>query len=415
MSKNKKFLAPMIISLSLVIGATLLFNACKSDDVTITPSPPTAKKYQGTIWVAGHGGHLAKVQINIDPNNATDPITTVNTLPTRVNIFEANVTGNELHDVRLDGTLTGGKLYWSTYTLDQSNLLHYGVVDADGTSNPVNKTIAPAIRNGGGPTIAPTKGPFYCASAQTTTHFMPITMSNEGYFTIIPKASISTANPVQVYFNNYIGDLNYRYMHGSNSPDGTKVVMSVNIAPDNTLANGMPSGSQKSKFWLFNASDLTGMTGSGDLAAGKAIGTGDFSANDHITFRSTWTRDGKKILYAGAKRVLVLDGTTLQVLHNTEVLGLESHDIMPTADGKYAIMTLRKTYTITAADDAQDGVIQLYDVENGAIIGNAVSVCNEACHSTKKRTLCGLDGKIWSEGSAEPDYSFSNAASGGGS
>jgi hypothetical protein len=91
----------------------------------------------------------------------------------------------KLHDVRLDGN---GMLYWSTFNTDAANKLHYGKIDLK-TGNVVKdfaidadqRAIMPKPKANGD------RGSFYCASGLSKTAYMPMTMTSEGYITVIPR------------------------------------------------------------------------------------------------------------------------------------------------------------------------------------------------------------------------------------
>jgi hypothetical protein len=137
-------------------------------------------KYKGTVYIAGHGAHFAKVDLVIDPSNTDDPIAALvkDTTLNKVDVSTTDRASYKLHDARIDGT----DMFWSTYLPDAGGLLHYGKVDLSDGSVTADLTIEPDDRA--------TSGAYYCASGQTATHFMPITMTNEGYITAIPKSTV---------------------------------------------------------------------------------------------------------------------------------------------------------------------------------------------------------------------------------
>ncbi len=151
-------------------------------------------KYTGTVYVPGHGGHIAKVPLTIDPANTANPITlgTVSTITissskfpsTHASASVANTSQYKLHDVRLDGNT----LYWSTFNTDANGKVHYGKVDLT-TGQVTDKaaidvdaaaTLPAAVAGGGTPNL-------YCGSGQSATAYMPITMTHKMYLTVIPK------------------------------------------------------------------------------------------------------------------------------------------------------------------------------------------------------------------------------------
>jgi hypothetical protein len=344
----------------------------------------SAGVYEGTIYVAGHGAHIAKATITVDPSNTSAPIT-VDSLA-KINIGSPGNADYHLHDVRKDGDT----LYWSTYHVGSDGNLHYGSVGTDG-SGLVDNTIAPAPRDGTN-TGAAGDGPYYCASGQTDAYHLPISMSNEGYITVIDKSGANA--PTQVYPTDSLAvPSDYYFFHGSTSPDGSKFLLSVNYT----------GGSGNTNLYMVDTDSV--VAGTPTLATSvtnnTATLTGDNSGPQGatITFRSTWTPGAKKILMAGGDRFYVLDADTLAVLNGTagdttiggSIEG-QNHDALATADSRYAILTLRTKPN--GADGNTDGAIQLYDVNNGTPVGEPVSVCN-GCHGDDRTSiLCGLDGDL---------------------
>jgi hypothetical protein len=143
--------------------------------------------YSGTVYVPGHGGHIAKVALTIDPSDTENPIT-VNTLD-KIVVSSKKFSGTgtsqyKMHDVRIDGNT----MYWSTFNTDENNKVHYGkvdlttetVTDQEGLDIPDRATMPAPIPTGD-------RGSIYCGSGQSDSAFMPITMTNEVYVTVIPK------------------------------------------------------------------------------------------------------------------------------------------------------------------------------------------------------------------------------------
>lgn len=150
----------------------------------------TDGKYAGTVYVAGHGGHIAKVGVTVDPANTTTPIAiTLDKLTVSTKKFSGTGTASDgtseykLHDVRMDGT----NLFWSTFNTDSASKVHYGKIDL--TTGTLAKDVGipmdpraklPAPKTVDSPQL-------YCGSGQSKSAFMPITMTNEAYITVIPK------------------------------------------------------------------------------------------------------------------------------------------------------------------------------------------------------------------------------------
>jgi hypothetical protein len=150
----------------------------------------------GTIYVAGHGGHFVKVALEIDPS-ATNPITVTNgpgeKLTVSMTKFADGSSTHKLHDARLDGNT----LYWSTFNTDEDGKARYGAIDlatgqvtADKQIGIDARALVPAMDRDAEGNAAPGKSPIYCASGQTDRVFMPMTMTNEAYITVIPKLEI---------------------------------------------------------------------------------------------------------------------------------------------------------------------------------------------------------------------------------
>jgi len=112
----KKILFIALI-VSLAFGGYLAFTTVDSK----TPTVMAAKAYSATVYVAGHGGHFAKADVTVDPNNSENPIK-VNGLD-MVNIGDTN--SHKTHDARIDAN-DSNTLFWSTYALDKDGKMHVG-------------------------------------------------------------------------------------------------------------------------------------------------------------------------------------------------------------------------------------------------------------------------------------------------
>ncbi|MBU0675543.1 MAG: hypothetical protein KJ950_12950 [Proteobacteria bacterium] len=147
--------------------------------------------YRGILYIAGYGGHFAKVDVTIDPAkenpvivNHLDLIRVSDKKFTGTGTRADNTSQYKFHDVRKDGDT----LYWATYNTDENNKVHYGKVDLNtGTVTDIPYYVDPRATF---PKRGMNKMPIYCASGQTKTAYMPLTMSNEAYITVFPKASI---------------------------------------------------------------------------------------------------------------------------------------------------------------------------------------------------------------------------------
>lgn len=402
-TRTLKSIASVAASLAGIYGV-LTFSGCSSDDEG-PPAGTPKTTYEGTIYMATtSGGHVAVVPVTIDPSSATAPIT-VGTLG-RIQLSAGMGAGNQthsFHDVRLDGS----RLYYSAYARDSTGgadqgMVHVGWVDVS-NANAVTDAVVDFP--------AGATGSAYCGSGVSATHFVPMTMSYPAYIDAIPKSAVaagaaldSSTNVVRTFVEDFrTTDANYVWVHGVNSPDRSRLFVAVNEASQggvNTTMTGAVTG------YLLNMSDVVGGTVSSAnvIASNTITGLAPASASGlgTVAFRSTYTPDGTKILQAGKDRLLVLNGSTLALEHSDVDIGgpyhrVENHDVMPTPDGKYAILALRFAYE---AGGKWDGGLQLYDLENQTAVGSPVSACN-GCHNPANpgavatdRASCGLDGSL---------------------
>jgi hypothetical protein len=336
------------------------------------------KTYSATAYVAGHGGHFAKSDVTIDPNNADNPLKLEN--------FDRVVIGDKsthpTHDARIDSN-DPNILFWSTYIADKGKM-HVGKSDLK-TGN-VIKDVAldPDKRS---PAAKP---PMYCASGQSKMSYMPIFMGTEGFVDVFDKATLEHKKRV------FISDLgypagSYLFVHGTNSHDFKKFLITVTMLGEDKKPSGkidfitveLPA-LEKGEWKVLAKNTLTG-------EGGKTI-----------TFRMYFSNDNKLIFQSAADRFWLLDASNLKLLDEKMSTGGQNHDAMPTADGKYALLTLR-TSTEGCDPDGKaipgktitDGMIQVYDADAKKLIGNPVSTC-QACHKTmgqgdKTAILCGID------------------------
>lgn len=204
-----------------------------------------------------------------------------------------------------------------------------------------------------------------------------------------------------VFLDGMLPDENYYHTHGSTSPDGKKMLITINKADK---PYGKTTG--VADLYLLDAEKLS-QGKVVKLLGPVSIGSSKTTPKN-VLFRSTWTADGSKIMLSGGDRFWVINAADLKPLNgvdgNPNLLAgsagkwHHNHDALPTTDGKYVILTLRtKPHS---GDDASkiDGEIKLYDIAANAVVGKGVSVCN-SCHvnqlgSNKSAILCGLDGKV---------------------
>ena len=374
---KKRFLA--IVGISAVaflgyLGFTLLD--------TTTPVAVAAKKmYSTTVYVAGHGGHFAKADVTIDPNNAENPVK-VNSLD-MVSIGTPD--SHKTHDARIDSA-DSNTLFWSTYALDKDGKMHVGKSDLKTGKVIKDVALTPDPRS-------PAKtGPVYCASGQSKAYYMPVFMGSEGYIDVIDKKTMEMKHRV------FVSDLGYKpgtyqFVHGNNSNDMKKFAIVLSQKGEDGKMNG------KQDVILV---DLPSLEKGKMKELKRATFTGE--AGKTITFRQYFSKDDKYIYQSAGDRMWVLDAATLKMVDEkmTKPDFGENHDVQPTPDGKYALLTLRTADTTGCDPEGKptpdkkitDGTLLLYDAGAKKLVGKPVSVCFD-CHKNmgkgdKNAILCGL-------------------------
>lgn len=378
----KKTLLVVLIA-ALTFGGYLAFTTIDSKTATVI----AAKKiYSATVYVAGHGGHFAKADVTIDPNNADDPIK-VNSLD-KVDIGDTKT--HKTHDARIDSN-DSTVMFWSTYQLDPNGKQHVGKSDLKTGKVITDIAMDTDKRSTGGEK----KMPIYCASGQSKDNFMPIFMGNEGYVDVFDKKTLKHKHRV------FISDLGYKpgtymFLHGNSNNKQDKFVLSMTMKGEDNKMNG------KVDFVLVDLKEL-------DNGKFKEIkrATHAGEPGKTITFREYFSKDDKFITQSAGDRFWLLDANTLAMVDEKMSAAGENHDAMPTPDGKYALLTIRNGKT--EACDAEgkpimkegkviqitDGQIQLYDFDAKKIVGKPASTCF-SCHKgmglgDKTAILCGLD------------------------
>jgi len=360
-------------------------------------SQAQAKTYDATVYVAGMGGHFADADVTIDPSKPA-PIQ-LNSL-SKIDIGDGET--HPTHDARIDAN-NKDLLFWSTYHIDpDTGAPHVGVTDLK-TGKVLMDVNAPIPKAG----EANTKS-VYCASGQTKDYFFPITMTNKAYIDVFKKSNQERIASIFLEGTEADPGVPYLFYHGSNSPDMTKMLISVNEADKQ---HGKVIG--KIHLMLLDAKALE--KGEVKLLKRSVI---PGNAGKTMNFRSTWSRDGKLIALSGADTMYVIDANTLSLVARQPMGKLEeNHDAMFTPDGKYIIATSR-TKTLSKGnspkigkdspycseevapeklgndDYTMDGQLKLYDVAAKKFIGQATSTCL-TCHNEEgvdqHAVLCGLD------------------------
>lgn len=360
-------------------------------------APAQAEKYDATVYVAGMGGHFAKAGVTIDPGKPA---------PIQLNSLDkVDIGDNETHpthDARIDAN-NKELLFWSTYHIDpDTGAPHVGVTDLK-TGKVLMDVNAPIPEKGKSNTKS-----LYCGSGQTKDYYFPITMTSRSYIDVFKKKNMERIASVFLEGTEADPGVPYLFYHGSNSPDMTKMLISVNEADK---MHGKVIG--KIHLMLLDAKALE----KGEVKLLKR-GVIPGNAGKTMNFRSTWSRDGKLIALSGADTMYVVDAENLTLVARQPMGKLEeNHDAMFTPDGKYIIATSR-TKTLSTGnspkigkdspycseeaapeklgndDYTMDGQLKLYDVAAKKFIGQATSTCL-TCHNEEgveqHAVLCGLD------------------------
>jgi hypothetical protein len=354
------------VALSMLVGGYLTFSTVDSN----APVAVAAKKtYNTTMYVAGMGGHFAVADITIDPNDTKNPLK-VN----KLDMLDIGGPTHATHDARIDAK-DRNLMFWSTYKNVDGNLF---VGKSDLTTGKVLQDVTVPIDK-----RVTWSGANYCGSGQSEKYFMPVHMGNEGYIDVFDKKTMELKH--RVFFDDLgIKSGETTFAHGINSPDMKHFMLSLNITPE-----GHTKWTGNTRLVLLDMKELE----KGKLkkvAEATITGKPKDAVSGTITFRQYYSEDGKLFFQSGGDRAYVLDAKSLKVLDVITPLPGENHDIIPTPDAKYAVLTLREK----AANDSLDGTLLLYDVQAKKTVGSSVSVCL-ACHNdagaTNKAVLCGLD------------------------
>ena len=362
----------LVAVVGVVAIAFLSYFAFTAVDSKTSVATAAKKMYSATAYVAGHGGHFAKIDVAIDPNNADSPL--------QVKGLDRFVVGDAknyaMHDVRIDSN-DSNITFWSTYIPDKDGNMHVGKSDLKSGDKLKDVVIAQDDRS-------TKKPPLYCASGQSKNSYMPVFMGVEGFVDVFDKGSLDHKHRV------FISDLGYakgtyQFTHGTNSPDMKTFILTMNQVKDGKMTGDVD----------FVMVDLAALENGKFKQLAKTTLKGE--AGKTITFRMYFTRDGKYIMQSAADRLWVLDAKTLKLVDEKMIPdGGQLHDAIPTPDGKYAVMTTRNLEAApgTEGKEVTGGFISLYDADAKKIVGKASSICI-ACHKQfglgKAAILCGID------------------------
>lgn len=373
----KKFLF-VVFCIVLALGLYLANTVVDSKAPTAVAKINDSSVYTGTIYVAGMGGHFSAAAVSIDPSSKEAPIKVTGLDKVDIGSKDTHPT----HDPRID-VADRTKMFWSTYKADKKakgRVFHVGVSDLK--SGDVIKDKSLEI-----PERAEWIGALYCGSGQTKDSFMPITMSNESFIDVFDKKNLDLK--ARVYLDNLGYKNNYFFFHGTNSPDLKNLAMTINLTQPWSQPGTPAARLGKIDMLLLDLAALE----KGDVkVVAKNTITG--SPEKTLTFRQTFTSDGKYLLQSGGDRFYLLKGDDLTLVDEEMMTEGENHDAIPTPDGKYAVLTLRTKIKTDDGKTITDGMLQLYDMQAKTVVGKPVSTC-VACHQDAdvigNATLCGAD------------------------
>lgn len=370
---KRKLFVFSVVAAAALYSYLLIFSV----DTKTVFAADAKKTYVSTIYIAGMGGHFAQADIVIDPNNADNPLK----IEKLTRLLVGPKESYPLHDPRID-VKDNNTMFWSTYILDPNGKMHVGKIDL--VSKAVKKDIVLAAEP-----RAPKKSPLFCSSGQSENNYLPVFMGSDGFIDVFDKKTLDHKHRV------FISDLgykngSYKFVHGTNSPDMKKFLVVVNEGENE-------KGTGHIDLLLVDLHSLE--RGKWKVLAKNTI-TGE--PDKAIAFRGHFSSDGKYIFQSGADRMWVLNASTLKLVDEKMIPeGGQVHDILPTPDGKYAVLTVRMLAIAPGAEtkEATDGFIMLYDFDNRKLAGKPTSTCM-ACHRSldvaqkKSAVLCGVDG-IW--------------------
>lgn len=369
------------LAIAVVVAVICGYSAFALAGPPLAAATGTRQTYTATVYIAGQGGHFSKSDVTITPGDAENPLKVSNLELVAIGTPKSHV----FHDGRIDSQ-DGNTIFWSTIALDEQGKLHVGKTDLKTGQVVKDVALTPDPRS---PAAKP---PAYCASGQTRAAFMPVFMGNEGYVDVFDKKTLKHEHRM------FVSDLGYKagsyqFVHGSNSNDMKRFLVTLTLKGEDGKMNGKQDlimldlpALEKGKFKVLARATLTGEPGK------------------TIAFRQYFTRDDKRIFQAAGDRMWVIDAATLKIV-DEKVVGKdygENHDVQPTPDGKYALLTLRTSDTTACDSEGKplgdkkitDGALLLYDAGAKKVVGKTASVCF-GCHKDmgkgdKNALLCGI-------------------------
>lgn len=348
--------------------------------ICLAAAGAAAQTYEGTLYIAGMGGHIAKAVVKVDPSRP-EPITLVSLGRIVLNSDPAVAKkAYPFHDVRIDRARN--VLFWSAYVADGDGV-RAGKIDLASDKILLDVKLPKDAKL--------TMPPMYCGSGQTKDKYLPVVMGYQGSIDVVDKESMKLER--RVLLDHPKIPKNYLWAHGVSAPDGKEFALWVSLSDK---PGTFPRGAEKRQlvFILDVAALLTGEI----KVLRETTLTSD--PNSSAFFRGYYTSDGKQLLISGRDRQWILDPQSMKLLGETvNPPGWENHDIQPLPGNRYALLTQRVGINVPQAEGTKitDGQIELYDLGKKARVGKPVSVCY-GCHRNVNiwptSILCGID-SVW--------------------
>ncbi len=338
-----------------------------------------AGMYAGKVYAAGVGGHMAVVNLSIDPNDTANPLT-ISRLD-RIRLGASQDYG--FHDVRIDRTRgRAGKLFWSTINADSAGGYRYGRVDL--ASGRVDCEVQIPLPAG-------SAAPGFCGSGQSADKYLPVWMGTRGFVDVINKDTCVLEK--RVYLDQVPGMPPYWSMaHGTNTQDFSVMTFALNLLDSTGV--------------LLNQGMLVNVDMASLLAGAPVIlATGPAVQGPAKTtfFRQQWTPDQSTLVQGGKAAFYRFDRNLVeQCRYQLPIENghqSENHDATLVPNSDYAVMQMRRWVDYGLSVPVLDGQLQLVKVSTCQPVGNPVSMC-VACHSKNGmiKEAPGLDSKFISCG-----------------
>jgi hypothetical protein len=334
--------------------------------------PPGA--YVGKVYAAGVGGHMAVVNLSVDPNDTAAPLK-VSKLD-RIRLGSAQNYG--FHDVRIDRTRgRAGKLFWSTINADAAGGYRYGRGDLASGRVDCEVQIPLPPRSA---------APGYCGAGQSADQFLKVWMGTRGFVDVINKDTC--AHEKRVYLDEIPGMPPYWSMaHGTNTKDFSTMTISLNLLDS--------AGVALNQGMLVNLDMASLLAGAPVITA---VGPPVQGPAKTIFYRQEWTPDASTLVQGGKAAFYRFDANLTEQCRGLLPLEngkqTETHDLTLVPNSDYAVMHLRRWMDYGLSVPVLDGQLQLVKVSTCQTVGTPVSMC-VGCHNKNGmvKESPGLDGR----------------------